>query len=87
VIMVGEIRDAETAHMRSSRIDGHLVLTTLHTRPRGGGAAADRFGIEGFLLRSTLRACWRSAWCGAVRRCKVPHTLLPPTSATIRALP
>src|SRR6202042_303672 len=58
VIMVGEIRDAETANIAiHAALTGHLVLTTLHTEP--AAAAVPRLldlGVEGFLLRSTLRA-------------------------------
>jgi general secretion pathway protein E len=58
VIMVGEIRDAETAHVAiHAALTGHLVLTTLHTET--AAAAVPRLldlGVEAFLLRSTLRA-------------------------------
>jgi general secretion pathway protein E len=58
VIMVGEIRDAETANIAvHAALTGHLVLTTLHTET--AAAAVPRLldlGVESFLLRSTLRA-------------------------------
>jgi general secretion pathway protein E len=58
VIMVGEIRDPETAHVAvHAALTGHLVLTTLHTET--AAAAVPRLldlGVEGYLLRSTLRA-------------------------------
>jgi general secretion pathway protein E len=58
VIMVGEVRDAETAHVAiHAALTGHLVLTTLHTET--AAAAIPRLldlGVEGYLLRSTLRA-------------------------------
>jgi general secretion pathway protein E len=58
VIMVGEVRDAETAHIAiHAALTGHLVLTTLHTE--SAAAAVPRLldlGVEAFLLRSTLRA-------------------------------
>jgi len=58
VIMVGEIRDAETAQIAiHAALTGHLVLTTLHTET--AAAAVPRLldlGVEGFLLKSTLRA-------------------------------
>jgi general secretion pathway protein E len=58
VIMVGEVRDAETAHVAvHAALTGHLVLTTLHTE--NAAAAVPRLldlGVEDFLLRSTLRA-------------------------------
>ena len=41
VIMVGEVRDAETANIAiHAALTGHLVLTTLHTEIGGGGDAA-----------------------------------------------
>ncbi len=58
VIMVGEVRDSETAHVAvHAALTGHLVLTTLHTET--AAAAVPRLldlGVEGYLLRSVLRA-------------------------------
>jgi general secretion pathway protein E len=58
VIMVGEVRDPETAHIAiHAALTGHLVLTTLHTET--AAAAVPRLldlGVEGFLLQSTVRA-------------------------------
>jgi general secretion pathway protein E len=58
VIMVGEVRDGETAHVAvHAALTGHLVLTTLHTET--AAAAVPRLldlGVEGYLLRSVLRA-------------------------------
>jgi general secretion pathway protein E len=78
VIMVGEIRDAETAHIAiHAALTGHLVLTTLHTDT--AAAAVPRLidlGVEGFLLRSTLRAVVAQRLVRVLcDRCKVPHTL------------
>jgi len=56
VIMVGEIRDAETAKMAiQAALTGHLVLSTLHTNDAPG--AVNRLidmGVEPFLLASSL---------------------------------
>lgn len=56
VIMIGEIRDNETAEIGiHSALTGHLVLSTLHTNSAAG--AIPRFldmGSQGFLLASTL---------------------------------
>src|SRR3990172_6662960 len=56
IIMVGEIRDQETANIAvHAALTGHLVLSTLHTNTAAG--AIPRFidmGVEGFLLASTL---------------------------------
>ena len=58
VIMVGEVRDGETASIAiHAALTGHLVLTTLHTDT--STAAVPRLidlGVEPFLLKSTLRA-------------------------------
>jgi general secretion pathway protein E len=57
VIMVGEMRDSETAKIGiQASLTGHLVLTTLHTNT--AAAAVTRLldmGVESFLLASTLR--------------------------------
>jgi general secretion pathway protein E len=78
VIMVGEIRDSETAHIAiHAALTGHLVLTTLHTET--AAAAVPRLidlGVEGFLLKSTLRAVVAQRLVRMLcDRCKVPHTL------------
>ncbi|OGG05092.1 hypothetical protein A2Z33_06635 [Candidatus Gottesmanbacteria bacterium RBG_16_52_11] len=56
IIMVGEIRDQETAEMAiHSSLTGHLVLSSLHTNDASG--AIPRLldmGAEGFLVASTL---------------------------------
>ncbi|HEY4519792.1 MAG TPA: GspE/PulE family protein [Candidatus Paceibacterota bacterium] len=58
IIMVGEIRDKETASLAiNAALTGHLVLSTLHTNSASG--AIPRLldmGVEPFLLVSTLRA-------------------------------
>jgi type IV pilus assembly protein PilB len=56
VIMVGEIRDRETAHIAvEAALTGHLVLSTLHTRdaPSALGRLLD-MGIEPFLISSAI---------------------------------
>ncbi len=56
VIMVGEIRDKETAHIAvEAALTGHLVLSTLHTRdaPSALGRLID-MGIEPFLVSSAV---------------------------------
>src|SRR5262245_22124365 len=58
VIMVGEMRDPETAHIGvHAALTGHLVLTTLHTNTAAG--AIPRLidlHVESFLLASSVRA-------------------------------
>ena len=57
IIMVGEIRDGETASLAiNAALTGHLVLSTIHTNSAAG--AIPRLidmGVEPFLLVSTIR--------------------------------
>jgi general secretion pathway protein E len=78
VIMVGEVRDSETAHVAvHAALTGHLVLTTLHTE--SAAAAVPRLldlGVEGYLLRSTLRAVVAQRLVRQLcDRCKMPKTI------------
>ncbi len=56
VIMVGEIRDAETARIAiEAALTGHLVLTTLHTNDAPGAIVRlQKMGIESFLTASAV---------------------------------
>lgn len=56
VVMVGEIRDLETAQIAiQASLTGHLVLSTLHTNSALGAITRlDDMGIEPFLLSSSL---------------------------------
>jgi type IV pilus assembly protein PilB len=58
VIMVGEIRDAETADMAiKSALTGHLVLSTLHTNSAAGSVVRlVNMGMEPFLINSCVMA-------------------------------
>ena len=87
VIMVGEVRDAETAHIAvHAALTGHLVLTTLHTET--AAAAVPRLldlGVESFLLQSTLRAVLAQRLVRVLcERCKVEKKL---TDAALSADP
>ncbi|MEM9586804.1 MAG: GspE/PulE family protein [Planctomycetota bacterium] len=57
VIMVGEIRDAETAELAiKASLTGHLVLSTLHTNTAAGVVTRLLdMGVEPFLVAATLR--------------------------------
>lgn len=58
IMLVGEIRDYETAEMAvRSSLTGHLVLSTLHTNDAAGAVTrlAD-MGVEPFLISSTMIA-------------------------------
>jgi general secretion pathway protein E len=85
--MVGEVRDAETAHIAiHAALTGHLVLTTLHTET--AAAAVPRLldlGVEHFLLKSTLRAAVAQRLVRVLcDRCKTRRTL---TAADLAADP
>jgi len=56
VIMVGEVRDAETANMAvHSALTGHLVLSTLHTNDTAGALPRlTNMGVEPFLITSSI---------------------------------
>ena len=56
VVMVGEIRDLETAEIAvQASLTGHLVLSTLHTNSAVGALTRLRdMGVEAFLLSSSL---------------------------------
>jgi general secretion pathway protein E len=56
VVMVGEIRDIETAEIAvQASLTGHLVLSTLHTNSAVGAVTRLRdMGVEPFLLSSSL---------------------------------
>ena len=56
VIMVGEIRDRETAQIAvEAALTGHLVLSTLHTRDAPTALVRlDDMGIEPFLVASAI---------------------------------
>src|SRR5688572_26583743 len=56
VVMVGEIRDLETAEIAvQASLTGHLVMTTLHTNTAVGSVTRLRdMGVEPFLLASSL---------------------------------
>jgi type IV pilus assembly protein PilB len=58
VIMVGEVRDGETARIATeAALTGHMVLTTLHTNDAPGAVARlTEMGIEPFLTASAVDA-------------------------------
>jgi type II secretory ATPase GspE/PulE/Tfp pilus assembly ATPase PilB-like protein len=58
IIMVGEIRDKETAEMAThAALTGHLVISTLHTNTAAGALPRlINMGIEPFLITSSINA-------------------------------
>jgi len=89
IIMVGEIRDAETADISlRSALTGHLMLSTLHTND--STSAISRLidmGIEDFLLTSTLLGVLAQRLTRKLcEDCKKPIALAP-TILTELSLP
>jgi len=56
IVMVGEIRDAETARIAvEAALTGHMMLTTLHTNDAPGAVTRlSKMGIEPFLIASSV---------------------------------
>jgi type IV pilus assembly protein PilB len=77
VIMVGEIRDVETAQIAiEAALTGHLVLTTLHAN--GAPLATSRLidmGIEPFLVTSSVQCVVAQRLVRCLCECKVPVKL------------
>jgi general secretion pathway protein E len=86
VVMVGEIRDAETAAIAvQAALTGHLVLSSLHTNDAASAVTRLRdFGVEPFLLAATLRAVVAQR---LVRRlCPACRVARPADAASVAAL-
>jgi len=86
VIMIGEVRDAETARMAiQSSLTGHLVFSTLHTNDSAG--AISRLldlGVEPYLVSSSLIAVMAQRLVRKVcPDCKQPYN---PTVHELREL-
>ncbi len=76
VVMVGEIRDLETAQIAvQASLTGHLVLSTLHTNTAAGAITRlEDMGIEPFLLSSSLLAVLSQRLVRTLcDECKQPH--------------
>jgi len=71
IIMVGEIRDEETAQMAvQAALTGHLVFSTVHTRDASGAIVRlVELSVERFLLSSVLRGVLAQR----LVRCICPH--------------
>ncbi len=78
VVMVGEIRDLETAEIAvQASLTGHLVLSTLHTNTAIGAVTRlQDMGIEPFLLSSSLLGVMAQRLVRVLcPECKAPHVL------------
>jgi type II secretory ATPase GspE/PulE/Tfp pilus assembly ATPase PilB-like protein len=77
VIMVGEVRDEETASLAiNAALTGHLVLATVHTNSAAGTVARlVDMGVESFLLVSTLRVAIGQRLVRKLADDKLPYIL------------
>ena len=84
IIMVGEMRDLETARIAvQSALTGHVVLSTLHTNDAASGVTRLLdMGVEDYLLTSTINGILAQR---LVRRlcqhCREPYDALPELAA------
>jgi general secretion pathway protein E len=86
VIMVGEIRDHETAEIAiHASLTGHLVFSTLHTNDAAGAIARlVEMGVQPFLIASSLLGVLAQR---LVRRlCKLCHQPYIPSDQDLRSL-
>jgi type II secretory ATPase GspE/PulE/Tfp pilus assembly ATPase PilB-like protein len=77
VIMIGEIRDLETAGIAiNASLTGHLVLSTLHTNDAPSAIARlIDIGVKPFLVSSAVRAVMAQRLCRKLCTCKEPAEL------------
>jgi type IV pilus assembly protein PilB len=77
IVMVGEVRDVETAKMAiESALTGHLVLTTLHANDAPLAAARlIEMGIEPFLVTSSVECVVAQRLVRRLCECKQPVKL------------
>ena len=86
IIMVGEIRDVETAEIAiNASLTGHLVFSTLHTNDAPGAVTRlVDMGVKPFLVATSLRAVMAQRLLRRVcKECKEPYT---PNAGEIRML-
>lgn len=86
IIMVGEIRDVETAEIAiNAALTGHLVFSTLHTNDAPGAITRlVDMGVKPFLVATALRAVMAQRLLRRIcPECKKPYT---PTAAEIKLL-
>ena len=86
IIMVGEIRDLETAEIAiNAALTGHLVFSTLHTNDAPGSVARlIDMGVKSFLVASSVKAVMAQRL--ARRICKYCSEPIEPTPEELRLL-
>ncbi|MEL0068853.1 MAG: type II secretion system ATPase GspE [Gammaproteobacteria bacterium] len=86
VVMVGEIRDIETAEIAvQASLTGHLVLSTLHTNTAVGAVTRlHDMGVEPFLLSSSMLGVLAQRLVRELcHDCKVPKEITPQDRALL----
>jgi type IV pilus assembly protein PilB len=84
IVMVGEIRDAETARIAiEAALTGHMMLTTLHTNDAPGAITRlTKMGIEAFLIASAVDCVVAQRLARKLcTQCK-RRTIVPPEALT-----
>jgi len=87
VIMIGEMRDLETARIAiQSALTGHLVLSTIHTNDAAGGVTRMLdMGVEDYLLTSTVNAILAQRLVRTLDpTSREPYELLPEVAREIK---
>lgn len=77
IIMVGEIRDLETAEIAiNASLTGHMVFSTLHTNDAPGAVTRMiDIGVKPFLVSTSLRAIMAQRLVRKIcKKCKHPYT-------------
>lgn len=94
VIMVGEVRDLETAAMAThAALTGHLVLSTLHTNDAAGALPRlINMGVEPFLITSSVNAVVgqrlvRKICDNCKKKTEIPPAVLKHVKRELEALP
>lgn len=90
IIMLGEIRDQDTAQMAiRSSLTGHLLLSTIHTNSAWGSVARlTDMGVHSYLIADTLIACVAQRLIRLLcPHCKEKYTIDKSTARLIDARP
>jgi general secretion pathway protein E len=90
IIMIGEIRDLETAQIAvQASLTGHLVLSTLHTN--SAAATITRLidmGVDDFMLTSTLSGVVAQRLVRTLcPHCREPYAVLPEIASQLKLHP
>jgi len=87
IIMVGEIRDSETASLAvQAALVGRLVLSTIHTNSAAGAfTRLMDMGVESYLLSSTINILVGQRLVRVLCDCKEPYKVSPEVAQTLHS--